>query len=406
MMKTKILFVDLFCTQTYFYTITKFFQDAGLEADLLIASNLVERKPTESPFFHDKTAKDKKWIYLKEFSYSVFSQPLNFIKKELDLIKFFRQYDILISTGVAPLWHIFANKPFIFVSLGSDIDQFALCGFTGDPKSPTEVIPPVWRNRFMSWILRFFYIHCLKYSKNVFIAPHQLPTIKKLKIPNFSITNHVHVIDTDVFKPLPSDIRNKEKQKNYKEFNCDLLLFNPSRQIWKDRTVTDCKGNDKVFRAFKKFIDIEKDINPKLLLIEKGWDVGASKELIKELGIENYVIWKKEMPRNELTFYYNIADIVFDQFEIGVLSLSAVEPMACGSSVISYVKEVAYNEMPPLINAYTEEEIFEAMLTLGENKELRETTGQKCYEWIEKYCNKDVTIQIYVNAIKNVLNKK
>ena len=99
-----------------------------------------------------------------------------------------------------------------------------------------------------------------------------------------------------------------------------LILFSPTRHDWKE------KGNDKMITAFSKFVKVF----PKcmLILVDWGFDVHKSKQLITEAGLSssssspiNYIKWIKPIPKNQLIQYYNIADIVLDQFTLGSMGL-------------------------------------------------------------------------------------
>ena len=112
----------------------------------------------------------------------------------------------------------------------------------------------------------------------------------------------------------------------------------------------------------------------------------------------------------KVKWYYNVADMVFDQFEIGMLSYSAIEPMACGTPVFSYVKSVPdgffYSEMPPIINVDTEEGIFNGLCELTEDDNKRDEVGRNCLEWIRKYCSWEKGVEKHLELYKEVVNKR
>jgi glycosyltransferase involved in cell wall biosynthesis len=176
-----------------------------------------------------------------------------------------------------------------------------------------------------------------------------------------------------------------------------------------DRSIKDCKGNDKVFKAFAKFVSIYRK-RAKLIVVEKGWDVEASKRLVRDLGIEKFVEWIKSVPKREIYQYYNIADVVLDQFVVGVLTLVSVEAMSCGTPVLSYVEkapeEMFYAKMPPIVNINTVDSIYASMLSLADNEDFRKAIGNQGREWVEQNCQPDVAIPYYINLIDEVINKK
>jgi glycosyltransferase involved in cell wall biosynthesis len=169
------------------------------------------------------------------------------------------------------------------------------------------------------------------------------------------------------------------------KLNCDLIFFHPARQSWWLKSATmNRKGNDKLFRAFAKFVKSTRK-KAKLIAIDRGYDLERSKKLVKDIGLEPYIIWMKLMKKLEIPHYYNVADIVFDQFDSGIFDMIAVEAMACGTPVFSYVKPAPpppYPEMPPIVNVRSEEEIFQGLCKLVEDEDVRGNLGKKSREWI------------------------
>jgi len=167
-------------------------------------------------------------------------------------------------------------------------------------------------------------------------------------------------IDPEKYKPIDSQkIRTKYGNNN------ELVLFSPARQNWK------YKGNDKMIKAFAKFV--KEFPNSKLILVSWHIDKEKSKNLVKELGISDKVIWINPVPKNQLIQYYNAADIVLDQFTLGSWGTSTPEAMACEKPVLIYLKENyiirAFGEMPPLLNSFSMEDIYCNLKKLaGENK--------------------------------------
>ncbi len=52
-------------------------------------------------------------------------------------------------------------------------------------------------------------------------------------------------------------------------------------------------------------------------MVDWSLDEGKSKKLVDDLRISDNIIWIKPVPKNQLIQYYNITDIVLDQFVLG-----------------------------------------------------------------------------------------
>ena len=182
-------------------------------------------------------------------------------------------------------------------------------------------------------------------------------------------------IDPEKYKPLDM----KELHAKYAQEN-DILLFSPSRQIWKE------KGNDKMINAYSMFV--KNFPNSKFIMVAWSDDEGKSKNLVNSLGISDNIIWIKPVPKNQLIQYYNAADIVLDQFILGSWGTSTPEAMSCGKPVLMFYKKNyilrAFGEEPPILNSFTEEDIYSNLVKLAKDTDFRKDLGKKSREWTIK----------------------
>lgn len=396
----KVLFCDPLNTQNNFYVFAKFLRQYGVDASIAIDSSF--RIPKEHlPEWHDNELEQKssKWIHRVEFPLVL--NPIVYLKRCFNLIKLAKQHDIIICSGYAPIWIHWANKPFIFFSYGSDLDQEAVQGWSGVPRKTINIFQGI-----LHFIIKHQLVWALRKADAVAISPYQISIAEKIGLNNLCFLPHV--VDSDLFKPMDIDVKLIEKDKMYHKYECDLILFHPPRQVWTDISIADCKGNDKVFEAFAKFIYDYKGV-AKLFVVEKGWDVEASKKLIDKLGINDFVVWLKPMPKSEMYYFYNVADIVFDQFVVGVLTLVAVEAMSCGTAVLSYVNHAPdgmfYPEMPPIINVHRINDICNGIWKLVNDVRYRNGLGTEGVQWVKKYCYPEVSITKYIDLIDKISKK-
>jgi glycosyltransferase involved in cell wall biosynthesis len=200
-------------------------------------------------------------------------------------------------------------------------------------------------------------------------------------------------IDPEKYKPKPNPVF-REKFLKQNEF----LMFSPSRQIWKE------KGNDKMIRAFGEFV--KKYPNAKLIMVAWSVDEIKSKNLVKELKLENNVIWIKPVPKNELIEYYNASDIVLDQFTLGSWGTSTPEAMSCGKPVLMFYKKEyilrAFGEEPPILNSFTEDEILKNMLLLASDKKNREKFGSEGRKWIIKTHSPRIVAEKHLEVLNSI----
>jgi glycosyltransferase involved in cell wall biosynthesis len=174
-----------------------------------------------------------------------------------------------------------------------------------------------------------------------------------------------------------------------------ILLFSPSRQMWNE------KGNDKMIKAFAKFIKVFP--NSMLILVEWSIDTNKSKELVSSLHISDKVQWIQPVPKKQLIKYYNAADIILDQFILGSWGTTTPEAMSCQKPVLMFYKEKyiqrAFGENPPILNSFSEEDIFSNLVQLAKDPDFRLSLGKKSREWIMKTHSPDIVAKKHLEIL-------
>jgi len=217
-----------------------------------------------------------------------------------------------------------------------------------------------------------------------------------------------HLVDDQVFRPRESTVRGKLLT----EHNCDFILLSPARHHWKNcppgmenswlkRNDIMIKGLGAMFRA-----------NPKLRVLvvffEWGPEVDLSKELIREQGFSDRVIWKQMLTKKRLSEYILAADVILDQFNdgIGTFGASAAEGLACGKPVLlNYKKEIhqwCFNPLPPLINTPCEDSVADTLTRLLNDEDYRLGVGQQGYDWYSKHHSSDVVISRLIDIYREI----
>lgn len=93
-----------------------------------------------------------------------------------------------------------------------------------------------------------------------------------------------------------------------------MVIFSGVRFLFKtfpDGNKGYSKGNDLIIKGLAQYFLINKNIE--IHFVEKGEDVAEAKKLCAELGLDDVIIWHKEMKFTELLRLYRMADVCFDQ---------------------------------------------------------------------------------------------
>lgn len=352
----KILYVGNLANIGYYHV--KELRKLSVDIDLLMEKNPL---PTADPLLRDPTLSEyPHWIRLYDRKKSSW---------KIDILRMMREskYDLIHAHAELPIFASFSGKPFIAQTMGSDLSEM------------------VFTNSLRGIFLRRAY---KKAKVILYGTPDQPSLLKQLKMKN------------TVFLPLISDFSFFKPQKIVDErFKDKFVIFHPASHIW------DIKGNDIIIISFSKFLKI----NPHAILIIINWgkDRERSKELVKSLGIENNVLILEQLSAKELLYYYNICDVVADQFIQPGIGAIGIETLFCEKPLIIKCDENAYHglypEPIPLLNASTVAEILEK-LKQSMNEKTRFQLAKNGKEWAEKYLSPNVIARKSVSIYESVLN--
>lgn len=352
----KVLYVGNLANIGYYHVLE--LRKLNIDIDLLMEKNPL---PTADPLQRDPT--------LTEYPHWIRWYDRRRAAWKIDILRMMREskYDLIHAHAELPIFASFSGKPFIAQTMGSDLSEMA---FT---------------NSLRGIFLRRAY---RKAKVVLYGTPDQPSLLKQLGMKNA------------VFLPLISDLSFFKPQKIVDEkFKDKFVVFHPASHIW------NIKGNDTIITAFGKFLKI----NPHAILIMINWgkDVQKSKELVKSLGIENNVLILEQLSAKELLYYYNICDVVADQFIQPGIGAIGIETLFCEKPLIIKCDEDAYHglypEPIPLLNASTIEEILEKLRQSMDEK-TRSLLAKKGKEWAEKYLSPNViarkSVAIYESVLK------
>lgn len=170
----------------------------------------------------------------------------------------------------------------------------------------------------------------------------------------------------------------------------DMLLLYHGRQEWKSKCNEFTPKN--THHLILGFADVIKQNrgNVCLIMLEYGYDVQHSKQLIAELGIAENVIWLPKMTRKEIMCLISKVDVCSGEFGRSYLTFGTiVEAMLMGKPVIHYrddsLYENAHSELYPLLNAREPREITEAISYAITNAGVIKTMGKEASDWINEF---------------------
>ncbi len=288
-------------------------------------------------------------------------EPVHYLKMlnvlpHLELLRHMNEADVLQVSGNAIGLASFLDKPYVTFPFGGDL---YITPFTDNIHGWHQV--QGFRRAAM----------------HVASGGLMLDSLHKLGIDDKKIARLPMMIDTDRYSPISESSLRAELERRYPG---KFIIFMFSRQNWY------WKGNDKFFRAMARI----PEIRDRAVLICPWWgqDLDASDALIHSLGLEDCIVKLGILNKGALKQYIDAADLCVDQFTLGAIGAASLEAMSLGKPLMVFHdagQHFSFAEPVPVLNACSEDEIFEALLVaLTEGKSMS-ALGRKAREWVIKY---------------------
>ena len=289
---------------------------------------------------------------------------------KFEIIKTMRKYDIISAATELPMLALFSLKPYVAIATGSDMNFLSQT------------------NSLRGILLRCAY----KRAKIVvYVCPSSYLRTKQLKLKN-----SVFLPNYRDFTGFESTLAKKAKNK--------FIIFHPSLQDW------FIKKNFIFFEAAAKIC--KKYDNVSIICVNHGIDAEKSKKMVKESNLEEKCEFlPSTLDQNELKKYYQMCDIVVDQFGFtGAFGVIALETLYQGIPLIGYIKKDIfkdlYGEIPPILGGETVEEVYDAIEKLIIDKEFFDDIGNKSKLWMKKYHSEEIIMGKYMDLYKMVYEKR
>lgn len=292
-----------------------------------------------------------------------------------------KEYDLVHAYATDGVWPLTTGVPYVAYEHGTirnipfeQTPQGRLCAFSY--KAAHEV--------------------CITNADNIVAAG-------RLGLPRYGFVPHPvnedHLNIDDKSRQLYEELHSR--------LNSDFIVFHPSRQHWEERRHPDWeKGNDIFIIGLARFI---KEVNPRAgaVFVEWGEKVNESKSLLKELGIEDRILWVRPVPNRKMIRYIQATEMLADQFYLGAFGSTLPKALACAKPAMLYLDvskhEWCFPEMPPVCNVKTSEEVFQDLSKIYLDKNWSDHLCKAGREWYERYHSNQVIIERLLFAYKRAL---
>lgn len=363
------------------YVIGKFLRALGVDAHLFLERGFPWLPEHEDP---ELASNYPDWIHLtgdlRWLRYGPFDR---------EFLRLLGDCDIIHTLYYGPIWARKAGRPFVFQPYGGDLNVL--------PFMTDSLHHRYLASRQRRGIVEADMVFLT--NPNVSFCKEALRRLRLTRIAYMPLP-----VDADRFRPLPE----VEVKRARDQYDSECIFFHPPRQIWTESSAAwERKGNDRVFRAFARFLRDTKR-QAQLIAVKHGPDLQASQRLVQDLGIEQWVQWIPPQQRHELIRFYNLSDAVIDQFVLGDYGGCAFEAWACGKPVLIYLESCRemFREDPPTINVRTEDEIYRKLIDSVENPDAFREIGMRARQWVLENLHGAVLVKRYISTYEQILESR
>lgn len=320
----------------------------------------------------------------------------------------FKPYDFFIGTDYSPAYFLKARMTLdIFFPAGGDLFDYPYRTM-GNYKGLPEIFRiESWRcTKYQKWALPL--VGCVSMDPANEDFEKFLPKLKMEKIDRIPALPFLYMkqYSDDFF------LRSKfyDRAKKLREEN-DLLVIQHCRQSWTcDKDNLHYKANDLLIRGFDLFVKDNLEKRAKLLLLEYGEDVEATKKLINELNLTESVIWFPKSLRKDILTLIKFCDVGVGELGKSWFSYGAVyEILATKPVFIGNRNEKEYSsrlpEIYPMLHATSAEEIYDHLSAIVKQPDKYKKIGQKAHDWFLKYAINRSVDMIFKRISDKNLNK-
>ncbi len=286
--------------------------------------------------------------------------------------KVFSYYDVIQAYALDGVYPFLSGFPYAAYEHGTIRD----IPFKNDPQG--RICKATYQNASMVFITN---TDNVKSAKRLNIAEDKI-----IKIP--------HAFDSEKCLNFLKQYQGKQTARADK-----IIFFAPARHSWA------IKGNDQLIHAIS--LVAKQYQNFQVKMITWGDDLAKSKELIKNLQIEKFIVWSSELNKRDLWQAIVASSAVIDQFIIPAMGGVSFETLALGVRLITHLDKAVqadfFGEAPPALEAKSISEIAQRMLMVINDPEDTKKIGDKSIIWSKDYHSSEVILAKHILAYKQML---
>jgi glycosyltransferase involved in cell wall biosynthesis len=360
-----------------------------VEARLIFPHNY--RHKRSLPEWENPALKESypQWITTYQESRYPYLIPNRRLKKEA------RHYDLILTTGFHTLPVLSLKKPVVLLPVGRELSQM-----------------PFWSGPLVQELHSYLYRRRANRISLILTDQEDCLWAGRLLGLADRVIRYPFLIDQQEIEKNVNKALEEKLQQRYGVY--DAIFLHPTRKNMDARRV-DYKGGEKLLRAYRQFLDYNGSSNVLMVSGLHGLQSDRFRSMAMDLELEEHIQWVGHLSLPDLHAWFSLNNVVvFDQFGPNLNALSGIqrEAMAFGRPVVSSTDtrsrefQQAYGPDCPMIPAFGEKEIFEAMhQTINKTDKPSEYDPSIPRQWIRKYVDYRSRIDELIELLSSICTK-
>lgn len=230
-------------------------------------------------------------------------------------------------------------------------------------------------------------------------------------VKRYNITRPTHILPTGIPNSMASVPQENKKAFAEKFYNQDFPQFKDKKLMLYVGRVVKEKNLDFLFPVLK---EVQKTVpNTSLLIVGGGPELEPLKERTKAAHLENDIFYTGYIPRENLAYYYSLADVFTFPSVTETQGLVTVESMMSGVPVVAIGEmgtvDVMQGDNGGFMVQQDVEQFAQKVVSLLQNKELHQQKSDEAREWSKQWDLALLTeklVSIYQKAMAHKLQNK
>lgn len=391
----KVAVIDNTCNTGY--VLMRFLNDRNIDTELIVLGGVEDHLDPLNDTFTNQ--------YFDKIIYARLNEKGIWLTNR-DIHTLLDKYDFVIGSDIAPaLCYRIRKQLDIFMPHGTDIFEYPFRKINLKQFSKKDIgdwLYARWQWSGINSYTRYFLFDITNDENEAYVQRFKHPSFQRI----WKSSPHIYYPQYDP-QQMDQVATNLEYALQLKALRSNgfRIIMHHCQHVWKTpQHNLFNKGTDKIIQGFRQFLSRHPAEKVKLVLFMRGRDYEHSLALVKELQLEDHIVWLPSMPRKHIMACLSHVDVGIGELGHSWFSYNVItEFMAMKVPIIhncdmDYYRNI-HETVYPMYHAATAEDVAGHLSAFIQSPEAFAETGLQSHHWWRKHVA-DNTLDFIAGAIR------